>query len=94
MLIPLINESTIENLTNEFLRTNPLDYVKEKVYQLKEENPLLLGCIAETAEIVFVQEDDAPEEDKLINKWRAIAFALLVLNIVNTEMEIEWLKDE
>lgn len=92
MILPKIHPSTVENLTNEFLRSEPEKYIYSKIQQLNEHNPDLLNSIEGLAETVFVANDDASEVDKYVNKLRAIAVCLVIVNIINTQMEIDWLK--
>lgn len=92
MLIPKINKSTVDNITNEFLRTTSFDYILDKIDQLSVENPALLECVKTLAKTIYVDNDDASEIDKKVNELRCVAICLIIINVINTEMEIEWLK--
>lgn len=92
MLIPQIQESTVQNLCNEFMREGMGEYLKNKVDILADSNPHLFISICSLADNLFVIHDDSPSEDKMVNKMRAIALTLVAINLINTEMEIEWLK--
>jgi len=93
MLIPKINVSTIDNVSSEFFRKNTFDYIQEKTFQLVDENLNLISCIKILAKSLYVDHDDCSNEEKIINEQKAVALALIVVNLINTEMEIEWLKD-
>lgn len=93
MLIPKIEQSTIDNITVEFLRAEtPYNYILDKISQLEEHSPELMESVNSLADRLYVHYDDASEDDKLVNKLRAVALALVVVNIVNTQMEIDWLR--
>lgn len=93
MLIPKIEQSTIDNITAEFLRAEtPYNYILNKISQLEEHSPELMESINILADQLYVRNDDASENDKLVNKLRAVALALVVVNVVNTQMEIDWLR--
>lgn len=93
MMLPKIDASTFENVTSEFFRAElPLLYLKEKTNQLNEHDHNLLESIVTLSEKIFVDNDDASDHDKGVNKARAIALALVVVNLINTQMEIDWLK--
>lgn len=93
MMLPKIQQSTIDNVTNEFFRAKlPVDYMFNKMERLKEHDPELLGVINDLSHKMFVEHDDASPEDKIVNRMRAVSLALVVINCVNTQMEIDWLK--
>lgn len=93
MLIPKIENSTIENVTNEFFRAElPFVYLAEKLEQLKNHNPLLLIALNDLTKQIFVEHDDSDEATKTVNQVAAISIALVVINCINTQMEIDWLK--
>lgn len=93
MLIPKIEQSTIDNIVREFFRAEePLDYIINKISQLEEHCPELIKTINSLADHLYVHYDDASDDDKLVNKLRAVALALVIVNCINTQMEIDWLK--
>lgn len=93
MLIPKVENSTIQNVTNEFFRAeNVFQYLADKMNQLTEHNPDLMSAISDLSYQVFVVHDDASENEKAVNRARAISIALIVANCINTQMEIDWLK--
>ena len=93
MLIPKIEKPTIDNVTREVLRSDEsYNYIIDKKKQLKEHCPELLDVINSLADRLYVHYDDSNEDDKLVNKLRAVALGLVVVNLINTQMEIDWLK--
>jgi len=93
MLIPKIENSTINNVTREFFRAGlPFLYLNEKIDQLNENNPNLLLAINDLTKQIFIDHDDSDEATKIVNRMRAAAIALIVVNCINTQMEIDWLK--
>lgn len=93
MLITKIQKSTIGNITREFFRTEtPYNYILAKVEQLENHSPELMEAINTLANELYVVHDDADEDSKRVNKLRAIALCLVVVNCINTQMEIDWLK--
>ena len=93
MLLPKIDESTVANITTEFFRTdNVFHYLANKMNQLNEHNPTLMTAINDLSNQVFIVHDNAPEEEKWINRARVMSISLLVVNMINTQMEIDWLK--
>lgn len=95
MLIPKIEKSTIDNVTREFLRSDtPYNYILDKISQLEEHCPELIDTINSLADRLYVHYDDSNEDDKLINKLRAVALTLVVVNCINTQIEIDWLKND
>lgn len=92
MLLPKISKSTVNNVTTEFFRNDNIVYLANKVKQLNEHDPVLAAAVNDLCGQVFVENDDADETSKSVNKMRAIAICLVLLNVVNTQMEIDWLK--
>jgi hypothetical protein len=92
MLLPKISEATVENVTNEFFRGESIVYLAGKIKQLNEHDPVLMTAVNDLCNQVFVGHDDADEGTKSLNKMRAVAICLIVLNVVNTQMEINWLE--
>lgn len=93
MLLPKIEESTIENITTEFFRAdNVFLYLSNKMNQLNEHNPNLMTAISDLSYQIFIEHDNTSNEEKAVNRARAISIALLVANAINTQMEIDWLK--
>ena len=91
MLVPKILDSTIENATNEFFKRGDVSYLEDKIKQLSEENPNLLNSINILSHSLFVENDDSDDNESQINKMRAVALCLVIINLINTQMEIDWL---
>lgn len=92
MMLPKISQSTFDNVSREYFRGDSMDYILAKIDQMGESNKPLLQCINDLANGVFIDNDDSSEEDKRVNKMRAVACMLLLSNVINTQMEIDWLK--
>ena len=92
MMLPKISQSTFDNVSREYFRGDSMDYILNKIDQMGESNKPLLQCINDLANGVFVDSDDASEDDKRVNKMRAVACMLILSNVINTQMEIDWLK--
>ena len=92
MMLPPINQSTFDNISREYFRGDSMDYILSKIDQMSEENKPLLQCINDLANGIFVDNDDSSEDDKRVNKLRAVACMIILSNVINTQLEIDWLK--
>jgi len=92
MMLPQISQSTFDNVSREYFRGDSMDYILAKIDQMSVDNKPLLQCINDLANGVFVDNDDSSDEDKRVNKMRAVACMLVLSNIINTQLEIDWLK--
>ena len=92
-MLPPINQSTFDNISREYFRGDSMDYILSKIDQMSVSNKPLLQCINDLANGVFVDNDDSSDEDKRVNKMRAVACMLILSNIINTQLEIDWLKE-
>lgn len=92
MMLPKIQQSTFDNVSREYFRGDSMDYILAKIDQMGDSNKPLLQCINDLANGVFVDGDDSSDDDKRVNKLRAVSCMLLLANIINTQMEIDWLQ--
>lgn len=92
MMLPKIQQSTFDNVSREYFRGDSMDYILAKIDQMGDSNKPLLQCINDLANGVFVDGDDSSDDDKRVNKMRAVACMLLLSNVINTQMEIDWLQ--
>ena len=84
MMLPKINPKVGENVVDEAAR-NPVKYVSGKALLLTKENRVL-------STLVYTLANQVGQGDKELSQQ--IYFAMLVaLNIVNTQMEVNELKE-
>ena len=84
MMLPVIDETIGDNVHREAMR-DLVGYVRTKALELNKENPVL-------SEIVYALAKQTSEGNDVLMK--RIYFALLVvLNVVNTQIEVNDLRE-
>lgn len=84
MMLPKISEGVAENVDRE-ARRDLLKYVRQKALELSKENPVL-------SDIVYALSKETSNGDDVL--FKRIYFALLLtINIVNTQIEVDDLKE-
>lgn len=94
MTLPLITESTIDNVTNEAFKRDVFPYCFAKLKELEKSNPNLLEAISVISKHLYVDHDDEVNpEIREVNRLRCVAGMLIVINMINTQLEIDQLKE-
>lgn len=94
-MIPMITESTIDNVTREAFKRDVFPYCFEKLKEMNKNNPHLLEAISVISSQLFMhnETEDVSEEAREINRLRCVSGMLIVINLINTQLEINELKE-
>ena len=94
MSLPVITDSTIDNVTNEAFKREVFPYCFSKLKELEKSNPNLLEAISVISKRLYVDHDDETNtEVREVNRLRCVAGMLIVVNMINTQLEVDQLKD-
>ena len=95
MNLPEITESTIDNVTNEAFKRDVFPYCFSKLKELEKSNPNLLEAISVISKQLYMEHEstDVADEIREVNRLRCVAGMLIVINLINTQMEINQLKE-
>jgi hypothetical protein len=84
MMLPHISQSTVENLEREVVHSGgALNYTLDKVDSLLKENKELLELITSLSLSIKDKE----------SRMQAVAMCVATAYAINTQMEIDWLKE-
>lgn len=94
MTLPVVQESTIDNVTNEAFKREIFPYCFEKLKAMEKTNPNLLEAISVISGKLYLENesDDVTPEVREVNRLRCVAGMLIIVNLINTQMEIDQLK--
>lgn len=82
-MLPILESSSVDNLEREIIHSGGvLPYTIDKIDLLKENNPELLNLIKSLSESV----------DGRYNRLQCIAICVAIVNCIQTQYEINWLK--
>ena len=84
-MLPILESSSVDNVAREIIHCGGvLPYTIDKIDLLKENNPELLNLIESLSESVSCN----------LNRIQCIAICVAVVNSIQTQCEIDWLKGE